>query len=75
MGHYWFQVMTDNYDELCPSVPDFRGRLTDSVIEDVKKRAAATIKANGLQTGCLAVNEGDDIIDTYEIDCSDYKNI
>ena len=67
--------MTDDYDELCPSVPDFRGRLTDSVIEDVKRQAAATIKANGLQTGCLAVNEGDDIIDTYEIDCSDYKNI
>lgn len=75
MRHYWFQVMTDDYDELCPSVPDFRGRLTDSVIEDVKRQAAATIKANGLQTGCLAVNEGDDIIDTYEIDCSDYKNI
>jgi hypothetical protein len=50
MKRYWFQLLTESYDELGASIPDGSNKTT------ALNRAKCWMKQNGIDSAVLAVN-------------------
>lgn len=50
MKRYWFQLLTESYDELGASIPDGSSKTT------ALNRAKRWMKQNGIDSAVLAVN-------------------
>lgn len=67
MKRYWFQLLTNDYDDLDASIPDGSSKVT------AMNRAKRWMKQNGIGSAVLAVNSmvTSNILDMIQIELND----